>query len=51
MAKEISWDKQEENKLRDIYGREFISSARRQKLVTKKLEKELSKTYNIKELW
>lgn len=50
-AKEISWNKEGENKLRGIYGGGSVSSARRQKLAAKKLEKEASKTYNIKALW
>lgn len=51
MVKEISWNKKRENKLKDIYRKESILSVRRQKLAAKKLEKEASKTYNIKALW
>ena len=51
VTKEICWNKEGENKLRGIYGRGSVSSARRQKLAVEKLEKEASKTYNIKALW
>ena len=51
VTKEICWNKEGENKLRGIYGRGSVSSARRQKLAAEKLEKEASKTYNIKALW
>lgn len=51
VTKEICWNKEGENKLRGIYRRGSISSARRQKLATEKLKKEVSKTYNIKILW
>ena len=51
VTKEICWNKEEENRLRDIYGRGSILSARRQKLATEKLKKKASKTYNIKALW
>lgn len=36
--------------LSDIYRKKSILSAKKQKLVAKKLEKETSKTYNIKAL-
>ena len=51
VTKEICWNKKGENKLRAIYGRGSILSTRRQKLAVEKLEKEVSKTYNIKALW
>ena len=51
VTKEICWNKEEENKLRDIYGRRSVLSTRRQKLAAEKLEKGASKTYNIKALW
>ena len=51
VTKEISWNKEGENKLRGIYGTGSVSSARRQKLAAEKLEKEASKTYIIKALW
>ena len=49
--KEIRWNKEGENKLRGAYGKGSISSLRRQKLATQKLEKEASNTYSIKALW
>ena len=48
VTKEIYWNKEGENKLRGIYRRGSVSSARRQKLAAEKLEKKASKTYNIK---
>lgn len=51
VSREICWNKEGENKLRGIYRKGLISSARRQKLVVKELEKEVSKIYNIKVLW
>lgn len=50
MTKEISWNKERENKLRSIYRKRSVLLAKRQKLAAKKLEKEASKTYNIKVL-
>ena len=50
VTKEECWNKEGENKLRGIYGRGSVSSARRQKLAAKKLEKESFKTYNSKVL-
>lgn len=51
VTKEICWNKKGENKLRGIYRRRSVLSAKRQKLAIKKLEKKISKTYNIKVLW
>lgn len=51
ITKEIYLNKKRENKLRNIYKRRSVLSARKQKLATKKLEKKASKTYNIKALW
>ena len=39
VTKKICWNKKGENKLRDIYRKRFISSARKQKLGVEKLEK------------
>ena len=50
VTKEICWNREGENKLRGIYGMGSVLSARRQKLTAEKLEKEPSKTYNIKAL-
>lgn len=49
--KEIHWNKESGNKLRGVYGKGSISSLRRKKLATQKLEKEASNTYSIKALW
>lgn len=51
ITKETCWNKEGENKLKGIYERRSVSSARGQKLAAKKLEKEASKTHNVKALW
>lgn len=51
VTKEIYWNKKRENKLKGMYERRSILSARRQKLAAEILKKEVSKTYNIKALW
>lgn len=50
VKKEIYWNKKKGNQLRGIYSKRFILSAKRQKLVIKKLEKKTFKIYNIKAL-
>lgn len=50
MAKKIGQNKKRENKLKNIYGKEFVLLAKKQKLAAKKLEKKASKIYNIKVL-
>lgn len=37
--------------MKDIYRKRFVSSARKQKFAIKKLEKKISRTYNIKAFW
>lgn len=43
--KAIHWNKEGGNKLREVYGKGSISSLRRKKLATQKLEKEASNMY------
>lgn len=47
-AKKISWNKEGKNKLKGIYKERSISSARKQKLAAKKLEKKYLKLTILK---
>lgn len=48
--KEIHWNKEGGNKLIGVYGKGSMSSLRRKKLASQKLEKEASNMYSIKTL-
>lgn len=50
VTKDIYLNKEGENKLRGIYKKKSVLSAKKQKLTVEKLKKEASKTYNIKAL-
>ena len=48
---EMRWNKEGEDKLRGAYGNGLTSTLRRARKAALELEKQASKTYNIKELW
>ena len=47
----IKWDKEGEDKFCGAYGNGSRSTSRRERKSTKELEKQASKTYDIKALW
>ena len=51
LKKEIKWNKEGENKLRGVYGNGSRSSSKRQRKSARELEKEATKSYDIRALW
>lgn len=48
---QIKWNKEGEDKLRGAYGNGSRSTSRRERKSTRELEKQASKTYDIRVLW
>lgn len=49
--REVKWNKEGEDKLRGVYGMGSRSSLKRQRKSARELEKEASKSYDIRALW